>query len=369
MAELLLDGECHNGQNAERLGDDHWRIEARGDNAHYCYYFHFTLRAVEAEMAVVDVAPDRTLPDALRSFRSHRPEAVWRTLGGGWARHPVATDAPPDCIRVRLSLNAAEIVSISRMRPYPYSAVVVRLAELAAHPEARSFSLGSSAQGREIAALSVGSGADQVMVLAGQHPAEFGGSHAVMGIAEWLLSRTSEARALRSRFTMTVIPVVNPDGNVGGHTGCNVRGEDLYRAFGDAAKGVLPEAPEAACVWKWIREHQPVLTLNFHTYTQAAPTGDFPWEGLYTAPDAAFDGSAARARQRGLDDALAWETDGLSQSGRFAHHVPEALEYQLASIGIPTVFYEVQDVVGPFRQRRTGVHVLRSSLKALALFP
>src|SRR4051812_41007799 len=103
MGELILDGECHNGRHPERLGDGHWRFEARGDNAHYCYYFHFTLRAAEAEVAVVDVAADRTLPEGLRSFRSHRPEVVWRTLGGGWARHPVAADAPPDGVRIRLS--------------------------------------------------------------------------------------------------------------------------------------------------------------------------------------------------------------------------------------------------------------------------
>lgn len=369
MADLILDGECHNGRYPERLGDHHWRFEARGDNAHYCFYFHFTLRAEEAEEVVVDVAPDRNLPEGRRSFRSHRPEEVWRTLGSGWARHPTEADAPDDGVRIRLRLEAGESVSVSRMRPYPYSAVVARLAELTAHPEARTISLGSSAQGREIAALSAGVGAEQILVLAGQHPAEFGGTQAVMGIAEWLLSRIAEARALRSRFTVCLVPVLNPDGNVGGHNGCNARGDDLYRAFGAVGEGREPEAPEAACLWRWIQGHQPVLTLNFHTYTQASPTGDFPWEGLYTAPDAAFTHAPAHERQRLLDDTLAWETAGLSQSGRFAHHVPASLEYQLAALGIPTVFYEVQDAVGPFRQRRTGGHVLRTALKALELLP
>jgi hypothetical protein len=32
-------------------------------------------------------------------------------------------------------------------------------------------------------------------------------------------------------------------------------------------------------------------------------------------------------------------------------------------LGIPSVFYEVQDVVGPFRNRRTGVQVLQTALR------
>src|SRR5438874_13833778 len=127
MVELILDGECHNGKNAARLDARHWRLEARGDNAHYCYYFHFTLRAEDEGEAVVDILPDRDLPDGLRSFRSHRPDSVWRTLGSGWARHPTAADAGPDAVRVRLSLKAGEIVSISRMRPYPYSTAVAHV--------------------------------------------------------------------------------------------------------------------------------------------------------------------------------------------------------------------------------------------------
>jgi hypothetical protein len=36
-------------------------------------------------------------------------------------------------------------------------------------------------------------------------------------------------------------------------------------------------------------------------------------------------------------------------------------------VGIPSVFYEVQDLLGPHRHQRTGVHVLRTALRALDL--
>jgi hypothetical protein len=374
--ELILDHECHNGQRPERLSAWHWRFEVRGDDGHYCYYFHLTLRASEAGEAVIDVGPDADLlPQSAHSFDRHRPESVWLSRAGppaarvpgeaGAVRHPVDSEAPPNSLRLHVQMTAGEAVCISRMRPYPYSAVVARVEELARHAEARAFALGRSAEGREIAALEIGSGASPVLILAGQHPAEFGGTQAVLGIADWLLSRLPEARDIRARHRITLVPVLNPDGNVGGRCGHNARGEDLYRAFTGAAQGVQPDAPEAACLWDWVQTHHPVLTLNFHTYTQPSPTGDFPWEGLYTAPDEAFATSPARERQRHLDDRLAWETEGLSHSGHFYDHLPAALEYQLAALGVLTVFYEVQDVVGPFRQRRTGVHVLRTARRAI----
>jgi hypothetical protein len=366
MLELILDRECHNGQGPEQLRPWHWRFEARGDTGHYCYYFHFTLRASETGEVVVDVAPDRDLlPESAESFRHHRPESVWLSRGHGWERHRVETDAPDDTVRVRVTLEAGETVSVSRMRPFPYSEVQERVQELAGRPEARPYALGSSSEGREIAALHVGAGSDGILILAGQHPAEFGGTQAVMGIVDWLLSSIPEAQAARDRYRITLVPVLNPDGNVEGRCGHNARGVDLYRAFAGAARGVSPEAAEAACLWRWIEAHRPVLTLNFHTFTQPSPAGEFPWEGLYTCPDEAFAADVARQRQRRLDDRLARETGGLSQYGRFSHHVPEALEYQFAVRGVPSVFYELQDATGPHHQRRTGVYVLQTALQAI----
>jgi hypothetical protein len=373
MLELILDRECHNGYHPAQLDTWHWRFDARGDDRHYCYYFHFTLRAAQAGEAVVDVAPDRALlPESGRSFRSHRPEMVWLSRGSDWERHPgtprregVASGGEADQLRIRVRLSAGEEVCISRMRPYPYSAGVERVQALSKHLEARPSSLGSSAEGREIVALQAGGGADQVLILAGQHPAEFGGIQAVLGIADWLLSRLPEARELRTGYRFTLVPILNPDGNVQGRCGHNARGEDLYRAFEGAAAGSIPRAREAACLWSWIQSQRPVLSLNFHTYTQPRASGDFPWEGMYTAPDEAFANPSARERQRRLDDRLAWETEGLSQSGRFATHIPASFEYQLAALGVLTGFYEVQDVVGPSRQRRTGVQVLRTALRAV----
>lgn len=366
MLELILDGECHNGSNPRHLGPWHWQFEARGDNAHYCYYFHFTLEAHADGEAVIDIAPDsRLLPDCLPSFRRHQPEAVWLSRGAGWERHPTERDAPPDCIRLRLPVSAGETVSVSRMYPYPYSEVVSRIYALQEHIDVRAAPLGMSAAEREIPGLEIGEGGPQILILSGQHPAEFGGIAATLGIADWLLSHVPEVEALRQRYSFLLVPLLNPDGNVTGRTGCNSQGDDLYRAFADASEGLRPTVPEAARLWERIWSRAPVLSLNFHSYTQPLATGTFPWEGLYTVEDEAFAGHRSLVRQRRLDDLLAWETEGLTQHGEFSRHAPESLEYQLARIGVLNAFYEVQDAVGPIRHRRTGVQVLKTALRAL----
>src|SRR4051794_11054409 len=163
MVEIFLDGECRNGQRAERLASDHWRLEARADTDHYGYYFNFQLRAGAAGEVVVDVAPDSDRPGGLASFRRHRPDAVWVSRGPGWQRHPTSPDAPADCVRVRLTLEAGLPVSVSRTRPVGLSAVTERLADLAAHLPARSVSPGQSAEGRPIPGLEVGEGSRRIL--------------------------------------------------------------------------------------------------------------------------------------------------------------------------------------------------------------
>lgn len=368
MLQLQLEGECHNGQYPIRLGAWHWRFETRADDSHYGYYFHCTLHAQEAGEAVVDISPDSALlPKSGSSFALHIPETLWLKRQGDWERYPVDSASPEGIIRIRVSMATGEIVSISRMNPCPYSSVLAHLSELSNSSHTYLGTLGQSAEGREIPTLAIGDGVIQVFVLAGQHPAEFGGVQAILGLADWLVSLLPEAKAVRERFRVTLIPTLNPDGNVTGCCGHNRQGEDLYRAFPDAARGSTPRAQEAACLWRWVETHNPALTLNFHTYPQPSLSGSFPWEGLYTPPDTAFISEIDRARQRLLDQRLAWETDGLSHSGGFVHHSPDSLESQVARLGTPSVFYELQDAVGPIRHRRTAVHVLRTAL--MALFP
>jgi hypothetical protein len=361
MVELTLEGECHNGTRPKRSDAWSWRFEARGDDGHYCYYFHATLHASASGVANVYILPDSDLlPDSAGSFERHLPNHIWIRRDGEWEIRQVAQTHSNSLLHLQIPMQEGETVSFSRMRPYPYSKVIKRARELA--ERAQVDSLGVSAEGRDIPALAIGTGKTRILILGGQHPAEFSGTEAVFGIADWLLTNLPEAQSIREKYTLCLIPLLNPDGNVAGRCGRNAQGVDLYRAFEGAASGELPSAAEAVCLWKRVEALQPILSLNFHTFPQPALSGSSPYEGLYTPPDEAFLDTNARARQRLLNSRMAWDTNGLSQYGAFSEHIPSALEWQLALRGVPSVFYELQDTMGAHWQRRAGVQVLRAAL-------
>lgn len=375
-SRLTTDRETQNGIRAERIGDRHWRCEARADTDHYSYYFHVSLISDADGAGILDIHPDTDRPGAVESFRRHRPDAVWvRSVGAAgiensagsaeaeWRRVGVDPDAPDPSVRVRLPLAAGIEHHIARMRPTPYSEILERLQALADRPGVCLTSLGHSSQGREIPLLEIDGGGPSVWVIAGQHSTEFGGVEAALGIAEGLAAGNLELGDPGCRCL--IAPVVNPDGNVGGHPGCTTEGVDLYRAFTGAVDGQTPGCAEAAALWSALREIPPALVLNMHCYTGCSAAGRYPWEGLYTVSDAAFRSEGARERQRRLDSLMARETGGLSQHGRFSTHAEGSLEHQLAALGTPTVFYEHQDAHGPAHQHRTGLAILRHAQSIL----
>jgi murein tripeptide amidase MpaA len=59
------------------------------------------------------------------------------------------------------------------------------------------------------------------MVLAGRvHPGESQGSFMVMGALEFLAGDSEDARELRRKYKIYVIPMMNPDGVINGNYRC-----------------------------------------------------------------------------------------------------------------------------------------------------
>ncbi len=103
--------------------------------------------------------------------------------------------------------------------------------------------LGESKAGLPIHVLDSNPDSEDVLFLVGrQHPPEVSGAIAFFAFAEVVFGNTDLAREFRERFRVIAIPLLNPDGVVGGHWRLNLGGVDLNRDWGPF------EQPETALV-------------------------------------------------------------------------------------------------------------------------
>ncbi|MCB2083002.1 MAG: hypothetical protein KDD90_02975 [Sphingomonadaceae bacterium] len=146
--------------------------------------------------------------------------AVSEVDGIDGARIEVASDGRP------IFVAAQEIVV-----PATYDAWLDTLGK---KPGVTRFTLGQSAEGRDIEAVRIGNPeAREVIVLVGrQHPPEVTGALAMFPFVEQLLGDDDTARAFRERFQIVAVPLLNPDGVVRGHWRHGTGGMDLNRDWG-----------------------------------------------------------------------------------------------------------------------------------------
>jgi murein tripeptide amidase MpaA len=55
----------------------------------------------------------------------------------------------------------------------------------------------------------------------------------IKGMIDFLVGSSLNARLLRENFVFKIIPMLNPDGVVNGHTRCSIAGVDLNRVWID----------------------------------------------------------------------------------------------------------------------------------------
>jgi murein tripeptide amidase MpaA len=55
----------------------------------------------------------------------------------------------------------------------------------------------------------------------------------IKGMIDFLVGSSLNARLLRENFVFKIIPMLNPDGVINGHTRCSIAGVDLNRVWID----------------------------------------------------------------------------------------------------------------------------------------
>jgi murein tripeptide amidase MpaA len=72
-----------------------------------------------------------------------------------------------------------------------------------------------------------------VIISSRVHPGETNSSFMMKGIIDYLVGPSLGARMLRDNFVFKIVPMLNPDGVINGHTRCGNVGVDLNRVWID----------------------------------------------------------------------------------------------------------------------------------------
>jgi len=126
-----------------------------------------------------------------------------------------------------------DAVWVSAQELFPPPAYDIWNTKMAENGDTDIAVLGQSLGKQSISMLRSNAAARDVLFLVGrQHPAEVTGAIAFLAFYETLLSDTELANDFRQRFGIVAVPIINPDGVVGGNWRHNLGGTDLNRDWG-----------------------------------------------------------------------------------------------------------------------------------------
>lgn len=209
-------------------------------------------------------------------------------------------------------------------------------AELADHGDITAAVIGASVEGRPIRLAKTANKAEVVILLGRQHPAEVPGALAMRDFVDTVLADTELAQEFRQRFTLLILPLMNPDGVANGHWRHNSGKTDLNRDWG---KFKQPETRAVAALLAGLDKlgMSPRLMLDFHAtketdellfYTQA--------KSEETEPKDFDDNWFAAVRER-------LPEFGFVHDPRPSQENPNTKGYFYRRYGIPAFTYELGD--------------------------
>jgi predicted deacylase len=176
---------------------------------------------------------------------------------------------------------------------------------------------------------------EAVLFLGRQHPPEVSGAMTMKRFVDTVFSDTPLANRFRERFTVIVIPLINPDGVVAGHWRHNMNGVDLNRDWGPFSQ---PETQSIALLLADMEQDgiEPKLMLDFHSTRESL---------FYTQRPGDINDP--------VDFATAWLTASREQLPGFEFkHDPRppsgqanSKNYFFGRYGIPAITYEIGDEV------------------------
>ncbi len=230
----------------------------------------------------------------------------------------------------------------------------------AANSDAELLLLGHSVGGQPIHCLVSNPTSKEVLFLVGrQHPPEVSGAFALFAFTETLLADTELANRFRERFQIISIPLLNPDGVLGGNWRHNLGGTDLNRDWG------VFEQPETKLVAALLDQlddsgEQLRVFLDFHSTDRNL---------FYTQDDTVPTEPAAFMRTLFANATPRLENYTFSDEAGPGKNPAVAKNYIYRRYGIPASTYEVGDESDRNAARAAAVVFAEELMKLMLEMP
>ncbi|KAF1630560.1 Cytosolic carboxypeptidase 2, partial [Eudyptes filholi] len=292
---LLFESRFESGnlQKAVKVGPFEYVLTLRPDlyTTKHTQWFYFRVQNTRRDplyrFTIANLAKPKSLygegmRPLLYSQRDAQSRGIgWRRVGADVRYYQGGSGEEPAAFRLSWTArfpHDGDTCFFAHSYPYTYSDLQRYLRALAGDPVRSRYcavrALCRSLAGNTVYLLTITSptavAAKRAVVLSARaHPGESGGSWAMRGFLDFLLSAHADARLLRRLFVFKVVPMLNPDGVVVGNSRCSLAGRDPNRAYGTALRGSFPGVWHLrATVERVLAEREVVLYCDFHGHSR-----------------------------------------------------------------------------------------------------
>jgi len=275
---IATDFECGSGEEIVKVNDNSFQMRSEtepgkghrfeGKSTYFCVGLHNKLKK-----------PTRIRLTIL-NFTHDLKETKYITVRRGaddWYHLPL-DDVTPDTDKKELRLDvdlppfkgSDSVVFLCNFHWYPYTDMMRYLKKVAEeHPFASLKSIGKTYQGRDIVAINFGDRARSVprLVVAQTPQPSESGHWSCKSVIDFLTSDDPEAKKVRDRNFISIIPHTNPDGTVLGHGMTNSLGQAVFFESYAASEG-QEASLESILMWNYIKDLRPWLFIEYHSAFQ-----------------------------------------------------------------------------------------------------
>lgn len=270
---IASDFECGNGRNIRQEGSGLYALDLEPEpgNHEYSnqgYYFCFGLQDKRGSPRQVRVRLRTTFRNLFADGTGH----VVLHQDERWFHLPVECIRPvagTDVLDLDLPVPGAgeAPLFVSNFHWHPFTELARYLNGIAAHPEVRLSTMGSSAAGRPICSVELGQrdrSVRPIVIAQTSQPSEMLGIWACRAIIDFLLSDCPSARRIRDRHRVILIPATNPDGMVLGMGVSHPAGRFPVFEGKLTADGSPDALPEMTSVWNLLLRERPWIFVECH---------------------------------------------------------------------------------------------------------